>query len=101
MKLNPWDNRIELVKSRPISLLSAREKMPFEVTPFVLNLSRVDAPAKEREARSPERTEPDSTVREPRAPDTPRSEVRELPAPKVPEKLSIRLKERDHSSTGQ
>jgi hypothetical protein len=43
VKLSPWNNQISLVKTRPLSLLSAREKMPFEVTPFVLYLSRVDA----------------------------------------------------------
>jgi hypothetical protein len=42
IKLNPWSNRIELVKARPLALLSAREKMPFEVTPFALYLTRVD-----------------------------------------------------------
>jgi hypothetical protein len=42
VKLNPWNNAIELVKTRPLALLSAREKMPFEVTPFVLNLSRLE-----------------------------------------------------------
>jgi hypothetical protein len=42
VKLNPWSNRIELVKAQPLALLSAREKMPFEVTPFVLHLTRVD-----------------------------------------------------------
>jgi hypothetical protein len=40
VKLNPWTNRIEMVKTRPLSLLSPREKMPFEVTPFVLYLTR-------------------------------------------------------------
>lgn len=40
VRLNPWNNRIELVKTRPLSLLSAREKMPFEVTPFSLHLTR-------------------------------------------------------------
>jgi hypothetical protein len=44
VKLNPWNNQIVLVKTRPIALLSPREKMPFEVTPFVLYLTRVDAP---------------------------------------------------------
>jgi hypothetical protein len=43
VKLDPWRNQITLVKTRPISLLSAREKMPFEVTPFVLHLTRADA----------------------------------------------------------
>jgi hypothetical protein len=40
VKLNPWSNQLELVKTRPIVLLSPREKMPFEVTPFVLYLTR-------------------------------------------------------------
>lgn len=42
VKLNPWNNHLEMVKARPIALLSAREKMPFEVTPFVLYLTRAD-----------------------------------------------------------
>jgi len=40
IKLNPWNNRVELLKTRPLSLLSPREKMPFEVTPFTLYLTR-------------------------------------------------------------
>jgi hypothetical protein len=43
VKLNPWTNQLALVKSRPLALLSPREKMPFEVTPFVLYLTRTDA----------------------------------------------------------
>jgi hypothetical protein len=45
VKVNPWNNQIVLVKTRPISLLSAREKMPFEITPFALYLTRIE-PAK-------------------------------------------------------
>lgn len=40
LKVDPWSNRVELVKSKPIALLSAREKMPFEVTPIFLYLTR-------------------------------------------------------------
>jgi hypothetical protein len=47
VKVNPWDNQVVLVKTRPISLLSAREKMPFEVTPFSLYLTRIAPPAPE------------------------------------------------------
>jgi len=43
VKLNPWTNQLALAKSRPLALLSPREKMPFEVTPFVLYLTRTDA----------------------------------------------------------
>jgi hypothetical protein len=42
VKVNPWNNQVVLVKTRPISLLSAREKMPFEITPFALYLTRID-----------------------------------------------------------
>jgi len=43
VKLNPWTNRLALVKMRPLAPLSPREKMPFEVTPFVLYLTRAEA----------------------------------------------------------
>ena len=42
IKLNPWNDHIELIKTRPLALLSPREKMPFEVTPFVLHLTRIE-----------------------------------------------------------
>jgi hypothetical protein len=40
VKLNPWDDKVELVKSQPVAITSARDKMPFEVTPFFPRLSR-------------------------------------------------------------
>ena len=44
VKLNPWDDRVELLKAKPVSLTSAREKMPFEITPFLLFLKRYQEP---------------------------------------------------------
>ncbi len=41
VKLNAWDDRVEMIKSQPVALTSAREKMPFEVTPFLPRLSRL------------------------------------------------------------
>jgi hypothetical protein len=35
-----WNNTIELVKAKPVPLMSPREKMPFEVTPVFLYLTR-------------------------------------------------------------
>ena len=40
IKLDPWSNRVELLKSKPVALTSAQEKMPFEVTPFFPYLVR-------------------------------------------------------------
>lgn len=36
IKVDPWSGQITLVKTRPLELLSPREKMPFEITPFAL-----------------------------------------------------------------
>ena len=38
--VDPWNNRIEINKSKPIQLLTAREKMPLEVTPVFPHLTR-------------------------------------------------------------
>src|SRR6201987_4999890 len=43
VKLNPWDDKVELVKSQPVAITSARDKMPFEVTPFFPRLQRQGA----------------------------------------------------------
>ncbi len=44
LKLDPWNDHVELVKAKPVPLLSAREKMPFEVTPFMPFLTRYQKP---------------------------------------------------------
>ena len=44
LKLDPWTDRVELLKAKPVALLSAREKMPFEVTPFEPFLTRYEKP---------------------------------------------------------
>ncbi|MFZ0771096.1 MAG: M48 family metalloprotease [Candidatus Sulfotelmatobacter sp.] len=40
VKINPWDDKAEMVKTAPVAITSARDKMPFEVTPFYPRLSR-------------------------------------------------------------
>jgi hypothetical protein len=40
IKIEPWNDQLSLLKSRPLGLLSDSEKMPFEITPFVLYLTR-------------------------------------------------------------
>jgi hypothetical protein len=44
VKLNPWDDKVEIVKSQPVAITSARDKMPFEVTPFYPRLARYSVP---------------------------------------------------------
>jgi hypothetical protein len=45
VKLNPWDNKVELIKAQPVAITSARDKMPFEVTPFFPRLARYNSVA--------------------------------------------------------
>ncbi|MBV9610116.1 MAG: M48 family metalloprotease [Acidobacteria bacterium] len=40
LKLDPWSDRVEMMKAKPVAGLTAREKMPFEVTPFLPYLTR-------------------------------------------------------------
>jgi hypothetical protein len=43
VKLNPWDDHAELIKTTPAAITSARGKMPLEVTPFFPRLTRSGA----------------------------------------------------------
>jgi len=43
LKIDPWNDTIELLQAKPVSLLSAQEKMPFEVAPVFLHLTRQKA----------------------------------------------------------
>ena len=40
IKLDPWDDHLELQKSKPAPLQSVRDKMAFEVTPMIPHLAR-------------------------------------------------------------
>jgi len=41
IKLDPWGDHVEMIKAAPVSYTSARDKMPFELTPFFPRLSRL------------------------------------------------------------
>ena len=43
VKLDVWSDKLELIKSKPIGTVAEREKMPFEVTPFMPYLTRYNA----------------------------------------------------------
>jgi hypothetical protein len=46
ISLDPWSDRIEMVKGQSARLQSAAEKRPFEVGPFYPHLKRLEEPAK-------------------------------------------------------
>jgi hypothetical protein len=45
VKLDPWNDKLDLLKSKPVGTVAEREKMPFEVTPFMPYLTRYGADA--------------------------------------------------------
>ena len=58
VKLNAWNDRVELTKSAPVAITSARDKMPFEVTPFFPRLSRITSDGNAGNATSASNTAP-------------------------------------------
>jgi hypothetical protein len=61
VKLDAWDDRVELIKTAPVAITSARDKMPFEVTPFYPRLSRLGAASASQTATSASNANPSTT----------------------------------------
>jgi hypothetical protein len=60
IKIDPWSDQAELSKAKPVALISAREKMEFEITPFFPYLTRLSTGGTEKVAfttSSPSQTE--------------------------------------------
>jgi Peptidase family M48 len=60
IKVDPWTDQVELSKAKPVALISAREKMEFEITPFFPYLTRLSTGGTEKVAfttSSPSQTE--------------------------------------------
>jgi hypothetical protein len=41
IKVDPWDDQLRMLKSKPVGAIADTEKVPFEVTPFAIYLIRV------------------------------------------------------------
>lgn len=45
LKVDAWDDKVLALNAKPVALLTAQDKMPFEVTPILLRLTRYHDPA--------------------------------------------------------
>ena len=52
VKLDPWEDRVEMIKAAPMAITNVRDKMPFQVTPFFPRLSRLAGTAENTSATS-------------------------------------------------
>jgi hypothetical protein len=50
VKLDPWEDRVEMIKAAPMAITNVRDKMPFELTPFFPRLTRLSSAAEKRSA---------------------------------------------------
>src|ERR1700736_631534 len=62
VKLDVWHDRLELIKSKPVGTVAEREKMPFEVTPFMPYLTRYNAEAKPTNASTGDTKAPETAA---------------------------------------
>ena len=44
IKVDPWNDQLRMLKSKPAGTVAESEKMPFQITPFMLYLTRDNAP---------------------------------------------------------
>jgi hypothetical protein len=44
IKMDPWNDKLEMMKAKPVGMMAEREKMPFEITPFMPFLTREVTP---------------------------------------------------------
>lgn len=63
IKMNPWDDSVDFLKTKQVPLLSSREKMPFAVTPLMPYLTRYRVPKSTDGVQSSELVGTDSTRR--------------------------------------
>ena len=69
VKMDPWSDKLEMLKAKPVGTVAEREKMPFEVTPFMLYLTReVNANSSAVESQRPNHGGHESRRRSDKAP---------------------------------
>ena len=54
VRLDPWSSQLTLIKAKPVTLRTAEDKLAFEVTPFVIHLTRRDEAVRDAGSRDAE-----------------------------------------------
>ena len=63
VKVEPWNNQLHLMKSKAVSGMAEGEVTPFEVTPFILYLTRAtDTNSADATKATAVKSEPDATI---------------------------------------
>jgi len=86
VKLDPWYDRLDLLKSKPVNAVAEREKMPFEVTPFMPYLTRFGNDATKPINASATESKPANTAATPADSKAPDAAASAIVDPNVPPK---------------
>src|SRR2546423_2340910 len=60
IKVEPWSDHLQLIKSKPAGTVAEHERMPFEIAPFVLYLTRQGSAAPEAAKAASAKTDTDA-----------------------------------------
>src|SRR5262249_19382345 len=61
VKMDPWSDKLKMLKSKPVGTVAEREKMPFEVTPFMPYLTRYNTDSGTKPIAASAQQAPDGT----------------------------------------
>ena len=83
IKVDPWNDQLRMLKSKPVGIVAEAENTPFQITPFMFYLTRVsdNVPAMLSAASDPDAAKADTPAKPPITQDLPG-----LPAPEAPRK---------------
>jgi len=83
VKVDPWNDQLHMLKSKPVGTVAEAENTPFQITPFMFYLTRV---AEHRPAAPGPGTEAAAQVDAPPKPQIRQEELPGLPTPDPPQK---------------
>jgi hypothetical protein len=85
IKMDPWSDKVEMIKAKPVALISEREKMPFEVTPFLPYLTYYSNNGSSIQAgeqtKSDAKTQSEATTQSQAADPQPQTQQQTVPQP--------------------
>ncbi|MGC1684744.1 MAG: hypothetical protein WA734_03920 [Candidatus Acidiferrales bacterium] len=79
IKMDAWSDKVDMVKNKPVALISEREKMPFEVTPFLPYLTYYSNTPASSQADKTDAKPAEATTQQPAA--EPQSQQPQQPQP--------------------
>jgi hypothetical protein len=79
IKMDAWSDKVDMVKNKPVALISEREKMPFEVTPFLPYLTYYSNTPASSQADKSDAKPAEATTQQPAADPEPQAQPQPQP----------------------